>query len=189
LASYAEVVIGLLDHLKLTKVNIVGLSIGGAIAQYLGIYHAERINHLFLSNTCSKLGSAETWEARIRLVKEKGIIEIADQIMKIWFSESFHLSNPESIAGYKTMVSNINLNGYVMACETLKNSDLRSEVSRIKLPTFCIAGTKDGSTSPELVKSLADSIENSDYFLIEGVGHIPCVETPEIIAKYLMKVC
>ncbi len=182
---YANDVIGLMDFLNIQKAVIVGLSIGGIIAQYLAIHHAERVERLVLSNTAPKVGSEEGWNTRIEAVKKDGIASIADNIMKVWFSEDFRNNRRNELLGYKMMVSNINLQGYIQACEALKINDLTNEICKINIPTLCFAGTEDGSTTPAQVKAMADLIPNSKFILIEGVGHIPCIEVPELIAKLI----
>lgn len=186
IVNYANDVIGLMDFLNIQKAVIVGLSIGGIIAQYLAIHHAERIERLILSNTAPKVGSEEGWNTRIETVKKDEIASIADNIMKVWFSENFRNNRKNELLGYKMMVSNINLEGYIQACEALKINDLTNEIGEIIVPTLCFAGTEDGSTPPAQVKAMADLIPNSIYVLIEGVGHIPCVEVPELTAKHIL---
>jgi 3-oxoadipate enol-lactonase len=175
-----------MDLLKIQKAVIIGLSIGGIIAQYLAIHHAERIERLVLSNIAPKVGSEEAWNSRIEAVKKDGIASIADNVMKIWFSENFKNNRKSELLGYKTMLSNINPDGYIQACGALKINDLTKDIGKIKIPTLCIAGTKDGSTPPALVKAMSDLIPNSIYILIEGVGHIPCVEVPELMVKHIL---
>lgn len=184
--DYASDVITLMDFLNIQKAIIVGLSIGGIIAQYLAIHHAERIERLILSNTAPKVGSDQGWNTRIETVKKDGIASMADSIMNVWFSENFRNNRESELLGYKTMLSNINIDGYIQACEVLKINDLTNEISKIKVPTLCIAGTEDGSTPPAQVKAMADLIPNSTYILIDGVGHIPCVEVPELMAKHIL---
>jgi 3-oxoadipate enol-lactonase len=184
--NFSTDLIGLMDFLNIQKAVIVGLSIGGIIAQYLAIHHPKRIERLILSNTAPKVGSEAGWNTRIETVKKDGIASIADNIMKVWFSENFRNNRIEELLGYKMMVSNINLDGYIQACEALKINDLTDSISKITVPTLCFAGTEDGSTPPAQVKAMADLIPNSSYILIEGVGHIPCVEVPELIAKHIL---
>lgn len=186
ISDYAADLLGLMDFLKIEKAVIVGLSIGGIIAQYLSINHSERIEKLVLSNTAPKVGSTESWNTRINIVKNKGITSIADTVMKVWFSENFHQNHPNELNGYKMMLSISNVKGYIKACEALKINDLTNEIHKINLPTLCIAGTADGSTPPDLVKAMADKISNAKYILIEGVGHIPCVEVPKIVANHIL---
>jgi 3-oxoadipate enol-lactonase len=186
ISNYAADLLGIMDYLKIEKAVIVGLSIGGIIAQYLAIHKPERIEKLILSNTAPKVGTVDSWNTRINIVKNKGIASIADTVMNVWFSKSFHKNQSDQLNGYKMMLSNSNVEGYLKACEALKMNDLTAEIHKINLPTLCIAGTVDGSTPPELVKTMADNIPNVKYILIDGVGHIPCVEVPEIVANHIL---
>lgn len=186
ISDYAHDVLGLMDALSIQKAVIIGLSIGGVIGQYLAVHHANRIEKLVLSNTAPKIGSAETWDLRINKVKNDGIQSITEGVMKVWFSENFHQSRPDELNGYANMLANSPIEGYIQACEALKYNDLTAEITHINVPTLCIAGSVDGSTPPALVKAMADKIPNAQYVEIEGIGHIPCVETPSVMAAHIL---
>ena len=186
ISDYVADLVALLDALEIEKCIFIGLSIGGIIGQKMALIHPERIEKLILSNTAPKVGSEESWNTRINIVQNKGISAIADTVMKVWFSENFHQNHGAELNGYKAMLSNANPIGYVQACEALKINDLTNEISTISIPTLCLAGTEDGSTPPAQVKAMADQIHNAKYVLIEGVGHIPCVEKPETFAQLIL---
>jgi 3-oxoadipate enol-lactonase / 4-carboxymuconolactone decarboxylase len=186
ISDYAQDVVGLMDALSIPKAVIVGLSIGGVIGQYLAVHHANRIEKLVLSNTAPKIGTAETWDLRINKLKNDGIQSITEGVMKVWFSENFHQTRPNELIGYANMLGNSPIEGYIQACEALKSNDLTTEITHINIPTLCIAGSVDGSTPPALVKAMADKIPSAQYVEIEGAGHIPCVETPSVVAAFIL---
>ena len=68
--------------------------------------------------------------------------------------------------------------GYSGTCAAISKADYTEQAARIAVPTLCIAGDQDGSTPPELVRSLADLIPGARYEVIEGTAHIPCIEAP-----------
>ena len=184
--DYAEITLSLMDFLDIEKAVIVGLSIGGIIGQYLGVYHPERIEKLILSNTAPKIGSTETWNARIEKVRNEGIESIADMVMKVWFSEQFHRERSAELLGYRNMLANSPLEGYLMACAAIRDNDLSAEITQIQLPCLCFGGTADGSTPPVLVESMANAIPDAQFVLISDVGHIPCVEAPNQIVHEIL---
>ena len=47
-------------------------------------------------------------------------------------------------------------------------------------------GSEDKSTTPEEVKNLADLIEGSGYEVIQGSGHIPCIDNPAALSKLVI---
>ena len=53
------------------------------------------------------------------------------------------------------------------------------------MPTLCIVGDQDGSTPPDLVRSLADLIPGARFEIIRDAGHIPCVEQPDALVALI----
>ncbi len=187
IADYANDVLGLMDALNIKKAVVIGLSIGGIIGQYLAVHHTARLEKLVLSNTAPKIGNDDGWNTRINQVKTNGIASITEGVMKVWFSDDFHQNRNNELIGYQNMLANTPLVGYLTACAAIRDNDLTAEIATIQTPTLCFAGSKDGSTPPELVKAMADKIPDSKYILIDGVGHIPCVEAPHIMSKHIIE--
>jgi len=187
IGDYAADIISLMDALKIPKVILVGLSIGGVISLYMGIHHPDRIEKLVISNSAPKVGTPESWDTRISKVQTEGIASIADGILKVWFSEDFRANRTAELAGYRQMLVNSNLPGYVKACKALKVNDLSADVKNIKVPTLFISGSEDGSVSPATVKEAAGKVPGAELIEIAGVGHIPCAEKPALFAEILLK--
>jgi 3-oxoadipate enol-lactonase len=169
---------GLLDHLELSDTIVVGLSVGGLIAQ--GVYAArpELVRALVLSNTAHKIGTAEMWNARIAAVGENGIASILEPVMQRWFTTPYRSPDNAAYRGYCNMLLRQPATGYAGICAAIRDADFTEAARRIAVPTLCIAGDEDGSTPPDLVRAMADLIPGSRFEMIEGAAHIPCVETP-----------
>lgn len=72
----------------------VGLSIGGLIGQVVAHRRPDLVRALVLSNTAARLGTAESWQARINAVIDGGLDSIADAVMERWFAAPFR-ATPE----------------------------------------------------------------------------------------------
>lgn len=177
----------LLDHLGVKSAAIVGLSVGGLIAQGLAATHPDLVRALVLSNTAHKIGTNESWNARIDAVTTNGIASIADNVMKLWFTPDFHARRAEELAGCRNMLARTPLDGYVGTCAALRDADLTESTRALALPVLCIAGDQDGSTPPALVRSMAELIRGAEFRVIAGSGHIPCVEQPEAVAALILQ--
>ena len=79
----------LMDHLRITDAVIVGLSIGGMIAQGLAVKRLDLVRGLVLSNTAAKIGTTEIWHDRIARIEAGGIEAVADATMDRWFAPAF----------------------------------------------------------------------------------------------------
>ena len=73
MADYARDLAALLDQVGVGRATIVGLSIGGLIAQELYRHHPDRVAALVLCDTAAKIGTDEVWDQRIAKVERGGI--------------------------------------------------------------------------------------------------------------------
>jgi 3-oxoadipate enol-lactonase len=99
-------VIELLDHLQIERVHFLGLSLGGVVAQWLGIYAPERLKHLILSNTSPYLADELPFDELIRrALATVDRSSIADEFLANWFPPSWLSgSNVEQPAQFVTEV-------------------------------------------------------------------------------------
>jgi 3-oxoadipate enol-lactonase len=185
--TYAQDLATLLDKLKVKSAIAVGLSVGGLIVQSL--YHArpDLVAQLVISNSAVKIGNEQSWGQRISTVAGSGLESIADTVMKMWFSPDFHKQAPAQLSLYRTMLARTHPAGYIACCEALRDADFSAKAKDINVPTLFIAGTYDGSTPPALVEASAGLIPSSNFRLVDGVAHIPCVEQPEAYASLLQE--
>ncbi len=186
LEDYMDDVIALLNHLKIQTCIPVGLSVGGMIAQLLAYHFPAFVEKIVLCDTAHKIATEIFWNERINAVRAEGIASISDTVIQRWFSESFHQAFPEKATGYKNMLERTPLQGYIQTCAAIRDTDLSEIARQIKIPALCIVGSEDKSTSPEEVKVLSELIPGSKYKVIDGSGHIPCVDNPEILNKLIL---
>lgn len=175
----------LIDHFGFRKVVIVGLSVGGMVGQRLFARRPEIVEALVLSDTAHKIGTSEGWNTRIATVEREGIEAIADQIMKVWFTPDFHAGRAADLAGCRNMLTRQALAGYIGTCMAVRDADFTDSARDIAVPTLCLVGDQDGSTPPDLVRSLAGLIPGARFEVIRNAGHIPCVEQPEVLANLI----
>lgn len=182
--DHVDDLIGLLDHLNVRHAVICGLSVGGLIAQGLYARRPDLVKALILCDTAHKIGTAEMWAARIAAIEEGGLSGIVDGVMERWFTPVFRSSDP-AFAGYRNMMLRQPVEGYTGTCAAIRDADYTAATGQIAVPTLCIVGDQDGATPPELVLSLAKLVPDARYEVIEGAGHIPCVEQPEALTTII----
>jgi 3-oxoadipate enol-lactonase len=183
MADYARDLVALLDIVGVGRATIVGLSIGGLIAQEFYRQRPERVAALVLSDTAAKIGTDEFWDQRIAQVERGGIGSIADSVLARWFSAEFRTRRKAELTGIRAMLTRTPRQGYLAACGALKRADLRPYAGLIEAPTLCLVGDEDGSTPIALVKETAALIKGSRFEIVQGAGHLPNVEKPKIVAE------
>lgn len=176
---------GLMEHHAITGAVVVGLSVGGLIAQGLALSRPDLVSALVLSNTAHRIGTRQSWSERIETVREDGLGAIVDAVMERWFTAGFrHAANP-LYRLCRTMLERSSRAGYMATCEAIAAADFTDTAPAIAVPALCIAGSDDASTPPDLVRALASLIPGARTVQIEGTGHLPNLERPEVYAGIL----
>lgn len=183
--DHADDLVVLLDHVDARDVVLCGLSVGGLIAQNVASRRPRQVTCLILCDTAHKIGTAESWNARIAAIEAHGIESLADTVMERWFTPAFRAGRPEELKGCRNMLVRQPAAGYAATCAALCEADQTEMVKALAVPTLCIVGDQDGSTPPDLVRSMSDLIPGARFEIIAGAGHIPCIEQPRSLVALM----
>jgi len=191
LRDMAEDTIGLMDVLGIKSAHVVGMSMGGMIAQEIAISHPQRVRSLtsIMSTTGNPKMPQPTREASAVLLapppttKEEYFARHA-QTWKILRAGSF----PEDEAldharAERTFARGLNPAGVGRQLRAVMASGSRKErLHSVKAPTLVIHGTVDPLVPPANGKDTAASIPGAKLLMIEGMGHaLPIPMWPQII--------
>ena len=185
--DHADDLIGLLEEFDVDKATLVGLSVGGLIAQAVYKKRPDLVERIMLCDTAHKIGTAEMWNSRIEAVEKDGLEAMADGILERWFTRDFHENSKTELSGYRNMLVRQPVAGYAATCAAIRDADYTETARKIAVPTLCVVGDQDGSTPPDLVRSTADLIPDADFVVIKDAGHIPNVEQASAFADLLMQ--
>ncbi len=187
----AKDVVSLMDVLKVPKAHIVGLSMGGAIAQEVAMNYPERV--LSLTSIMATTGNPKlpqpTREAMAMLVapapktKEEYFARFKSN-WKILRGASFpEDEKKDQERAEKTFARGLNPAGVGRQFRAiLASGDRTSRLANVKARTLVIHGTIDPLVKPEHGKSVAASIPGAKILLIEGMGHaLPMPMWPIVI--------
>ena len=177
-------VLALLDSLHLDRVHFCGLSMGGMIGMWLGLNAPERLNHLVLCNTGAKIGTAESWKARIEAVQKRGMKSVAPGVIERWFTPAFRQKEPKTISRILKMLEATNPDGYVSCCAAVRDFDCRHQLGRILTPTLVIAGAHDPATPPADGRFLTQQIPGARFVELNA-AHLSNIEDQDRFTNQL----
>lgn len=179
-----------MDHFGLKDAVVVGISLGGLIAQGLATKRLDLVRGLVLSNTAAKIGTVDLWNARADEVARTGLAPYADGAMERMLGRAWR-DHPK-MPMLRQMLVQTAPDGWIGAARAIAGTDFYTPTAALRLPTLVIAGANDGTTPPDLVRDLADLIPGSDYHLMRGVGHLPVLDRPAeygaLIAAFLARI-
>lgn len=185
--DHAEDLVCLLDRLEMETAVLIGISVGGLIAQDVAANWPERVSKLVLCDTAAKIGTAEMWNQRITTLRTDGMESLADAILSRWFAPDFQSQQPVAYRGYRHMLTRTPVIGYTGTCAAIRDADLTAATRTIQTPTLVLCGAEDSATAPELVQGLADLMPKARFAAIPKAGHLPCVERPEETAVLIQQ--
>jgi pimeloyl-ACP methyl ester carboxylesterase len=187
----AKDAIGLLDALGIKSAHLVGLSMGGMIAQEIAISFPQRVRSLtsIMSTTGNPKIPAPTREATAVLMapppatREEYIARFA-QTWKVLRVGSFPQDEAlDRARAERTFERGLNPAGVGRQLRAILASGSRKErLHAVKAPTLVIHGTVDPLVHPMGGKDTADSIPGAKLLMIEGMGHaLPIPMWPQVI--------
>lgn len=188
-AQLAEDVAGLLATLELDSAHVLGISMGGMVAQELALAHPERIRTLALGCTyCGGEGSALTSEGVMRKLAEgmsSGDRERA--IRSAWevnVSPEF-AANDDAYASFLEIGRRraVSLAVILEQMRAITGHNTSARLSAVALPTLVVHGTLDEMLPVQNGHMIAGLIPDSHLEIMEGIGHMFFWELPERSAK------
>jgi 3-oxoadipate enol-lactonase len=97
--------LAILDAETIADAHVCGLSLGGITALWLAVHAPDRVRSLVMANTGARIGSVEFWDARMALVRERGMAAVADVAIPNWFTDGFRAREPARCSSSATTSS------------------------------------------------------------------------------------
>jgi 3-oxoadipate enol-lactonase/4-carboxymuconolactone decarboxylase len=139
-------ILALADALKISQFAFCGLSLGGAIGQWVAAHAPERVTHLVLANTSPQFVPRTNWEARIAAVLKGGMAAVVDLAMQRFFlPDTLAKQNPH-VASTRSVFLGTDPVGYLGCCAALSDMNHGDLLRKIKAPTLVISGDRDVAT-------------------------------------------
>ncbi|MBV2360099.1 3-oxoadipate enol-lactonase [Thalassococcus sp. CAU 1522] len=173
----------LMDLTGFRDAVFIGLSIGGLIAQGLAAKRMDLCRAVVLSNTGAKIGTREIWDDRIAQATNGRLEAVVDATMQRWFSDAFRQTG--EFHAWRNLFLRTPVAGWTGCGAAISGTDFYTPTAALRLPALGIAGSEDGATPPDLVRETVGLIPGSQFHLIRGAGHLPCVEKPGEYAALL----
>ena len=146
IAMLAKDILALADALGISQFAFCGLSLGGAVGQWIAAHAPERVTHLVLANTSPQFVPRANWETRIAAVRQGGMSAIAELAMqRLFLAETLAKANPHA-ASIRSVLLGTDPVGYMGCCAALRDADQGDMLRQIQAPTLVIVGDHDVST-------------------------------------------
>ena len=177
-----EDLVELLDSQKIQRTSLVGLGLGGAIAQALAIRHPGRVEKLMPCCCRAQMvpDFAAMWHKLRDTVRQDGLESIVEQTVQRWFSEDFKAAHPEVLDKVRAMIRRTTFEGYMGVTAAFLGLAEEVRLHEIRAPTLYVSGADDKlGGPPALMAALASKVPGARHVSVPKAAHIANIQNPE----------
>ena len=178
----------LLEELGCGPAHILGLSMGGVIAQQFALDFPQFTRKLVLVSTFSVL-RPQGLKGWVYFTRRAAAILILGMNAQAQVVARHIFPNPQDEglrAMYLASVARANPRAYRKAMLSMGTFDSRNRLGEIKAPTLVITGSEDGTIAPERQKILAEGISSARQVIIPQAGHAVSVDQAQRFNQELL---
>ncbi len=192
LSCFTSDLVELLDFLQLDRAHVIGMSLGGIVAQRFAVEHPSRVDRLVLISSAHRstpyLRGVSTllamalrkmpWEFYVRTIEVLGTGPL------------FFDANPQEVdrrIAAKAECQGGSREAVARQLQCLADDGGETDVSRITAPTLVIAGEHDALIPSAYARQMAGDIAGAQFELIKDAGHNPLSERPSAVVSRISR--
>lgn len=172
----------LVDHLDLGPVHLMGVSMGGMIAQEYALAHGETLRSLTLACTYAAPGAfcSRMFSMWADMAPELGVPFVMRDVALWAFTVPFFEEREEEAREFEAGMATLDqsLEAYLSQLSSIQAHDTTDRLDRITVPTLVLAGEEDVLIPVRLSQRLHAGVPGARWATVPG-GHACLWESPE----------
>ena len=192
ISMMADDAVGILDGIGISGAHVLGLSMGGMIAQNIAIRYPEKVNALVLA--CTHCGGDHAIRAREEVRKNfadfiyNGSLEAGQNAVKSLFAEKTFTEAPEIFHRYQEVSRKFppDLDTLRRQWDAIAAHDTWEDLPQIQAPTLILTGSEDAVIPAENSNLLAERIPNAQLKIFKGGGHQFLIEQADAFNRAVL---
>ncbi|SDB40310.1 Pimeloyl-ACP methyl ester carboxylesterase [Pseudobutyrivibrio sp. YE44] len=162
-----------MKNLGITKAIVLGVSQGGMISQYLAANHSKLVEKLILvvtapyANETIKTVVSKWIDMTSTSTHTELMLDTAEKV----YTKAFNEKNKKYLPALARFTKPATYDRFLKNAYAILEFDAREELSKIKCPTYIMAGNCDNTVGNDAPYELKAGIANSEMLIFEGLGH------------------
>jgi 3-oxoadipate enol-lactonase len=181
--AYAAAVAHQLDE----RAHLVGMSLGGLVAQELGVSRPDLVASVVLVDTVPVYPEPfrQMWRERAGTARQGGLSTLVEPMVAMWFSSELAAASDPRVEQARYTFGSTDPEGYARACDVLAEVDLRDRLASLTVPAMVVCGEDDAPAFREGASWLARATGDGTVHWLPG-RHACAVENPTKFADLLV---
>ena len=186
--DFLDQLLKLINELNLTKIHLVGFSLGALIARHFASEHNDKLSSLIIHGSIYKRNEEQKRIVQNRYEVAKMNKAASKQAaLRRWLSEDFTKKNPDIYKKIYSILEKNKREDFLKCYEIFVNYvDDDNILEKINVNTLITTGENDVGSTPEMSKNLSKIIRGSKFIEIQGGKHlcsIECADNVNIVFK------
>jgi 3-oxoadipate enol-lactonase len=168
-------------------VDVVGVSLGGLVAQRLAAVRPDLVRRLVVVDAVVVYPPAlrQQWRDRAATTPEQGLEPLVGPTLALWFTAGLLAEGGPVVERVRSTFLGGDPLGYAYACRALEEVDLTDVVGRITAPTLVVCGEDDAPPFTAAARELAETLPDARLVWLSPARHAGVLEQPEQFAAAL----
>jgi 3-oxoadipate enol-lactonase len=182
---FAATVARFMVKLDLQDAVLMGLSMGGGVAQYIAIEQNVSLRGLVLVSTSPVVPEAtrQRFLSRAESAEQGGMAAVVDQTVSRWFTPAFAAAHPDDVERTRSTVLRTDPRSFARASRANAARDCTDRLPNIRCPVLFIAGLEDPADPRRAETIYRDQLKDIRIRLLPDVSHLLPVEAPQAFTR------
>jgi len=186
--TLAAAVMDAVQTLGITRVSLLGLSLGGMVALAAAAADTQdRIENAVIAHArwYQTEESRRPWDARIAAARAHGMQAIAAATADRWLTQDYAKAHPEQMQALVRMIASTSVQGYAACAAAVRDVDLRDLIGRVRCKIALISGRYDVAAPSTHMQALAQALGAPHITL--NTAHLGNIEQPDAFIDALRR--
>jgi pimeloyl-ACP methyl ester carboxylesterase len=180
----ADDLLGLVDRLKIERVNLVGTAAGGGIALDFALSFPQRLRSLVIANAVGGIQDREYLELGQRIRPAPQFDALPPDVREL--GPSYRAANPGGTQRWLELERTSRSAGSPAVAQTMRNRITFASLEQITVPTLLLTGDADLYAPPAVLRLFAARIKRSESVVLTEAGHSAYWEQPETFNRTVL---
>lgn len=188
LEDWNNQIVDILSYYSVDDVIVVGVSMGGVIAQNFAINYESRIHRLILSDTFCELKSLREKILGIsQVIGFRAFKLLGEKVLLKGMAHTYKADFAYHAKEYFTSIDRIlDFPQLILARQAINKADFKEKLRNLNIPSLVMVGNEFGESFVNINKKIANNIPNSKFVVLSEAMDPSCLTNPRTFNKEVL---